>query len=65
SYMKSVQAVTESQVRDFAKSNLPGGDLVIVGDSKIFMDDLKKRFPSTEIKVVSADKLNLDSESLR
>lgn len=65
SYMKNVEAVKDAQIRDFAKANLLGGDIIIVGDAKIFMEDLKKRFPSTAITVVAADKLNLASPTLQ
>jgi len=57
--MKNVEAVNETQIRDFATKNFVGGDLIIVGDAKIFMDDLKKRFPNAKIEVVKADDLDL------
>jgi zinc protease len=60
SYMKNVQAVTDAQIRDFAKQNLMGGDIIIVGDAKIFMDDLKKRFPNMKIETVKAAELDLN-----
>ncbi len=65
SYMSSVMAVGDKQIREFAAENFKGGDIIIVGDAKIFMEDLKKRFPDTPIKVVAADKLDLKSEDLR
>jgi hypothetical protein len=63
--MKNVEAVNETQVRDFATKNFVGGDLIIVGDAKIFMDDLKKRFPNAKIEVVKADDLDLSKDNLR
>jgi zinc protease len=65
SYMKSVQAINDAQIRDFAQGNILGGDLIIVGDAKIFMDDLKKRFPNKEINVIKADELDLSRDNLR
>ncbi len=65
SYTKNVQAVTDAQVRDFAKSNLIGGDIIIVGDYAKFKDDLAKRFPNMPIAVVKADELDLSKDDLR
>lgn len=59
SYMKSVQGVSDAQIREFAKQNLAGGDIIIVGDAKVFMDDLKKRFPNMKIEIVKAADLDL------
>lgn len=64
-YMKSVQAVGDSQIVDFAKNNLLGGDIIIVGDYSIFKDDLKKRFPNMKIKVIKADDLDLSEDDLQ
>lgn len=64
SYMKSVQAVSDAQIKSFAGANLKGGDIIIVGDYNVFKDDLAKRFPETPIRVIAADKLNLASEDL-
>jgi zinc protease len=65
SYMKSVESVNDTQIRDFATKNFVGGDLIIVGDAKIFMEDLKKRFPNAKIDVIKAGELDLAAESLR
>ena len=65
SYVKNVRAVTTGQIRDFASRSLMGGDIVIVGDAKLFADDLKKRFPSMMINTIPADALDLSKESLR
>jgi zinc protease len=64
-YMKNVQTVSDAQIRDFAKGNILGGDLVIVGDYAIFKDDLKKRFPNRQIDVIKADELDLSKTNLR
>lgn len=64
-YMSSVQNISTDQVKNFAAENLKGGDIIIVGDAKIFMDDLKKRFPNQQIEVIAASDLDLNSENLR
>lgn len=65
SYVKSVRSVTSAQIREFADQSLKGGDIVIVGDAKLFAEDLKKRFPSMMINTIPADDLDLSKESLR
>ncbi len=60
SYMKNVEAVKDAQIRDFAKTNLPGGDIIIVGDYAVFKDDLAKRFPNMKIEIVKASELDLN-----
>ncbi|HEV7645919.1 MAG TPA: pitrilysin family protein [Pyrinomonadaceae bacterium] len=65
SYMANVNSVTSMQIKNFASANLKGGDIIIVGDSKMFMDDLKKRFPKTNIKVVESDELDISKDDLK
>lgn len=65
SYMSSVRNVSAEQVKDFAASNLYGGDIIIVGDYKVFAEDLKKRFPNQKIEVIPASELDLNSDTLR
>lgn len=64
-YMSSVNAVTGDQIRSFSKSNLMGGDIIIVGDYAIFKDDLAKRFPNVKVDVVQADELDITQDDLR
>lgn len=64
-YMKNVEAVKDAQIREFAKSNLLGGDIIIVGDYAVFKDELAKRFPNMTIDVVKAAELDLSKENLR
>jgi zinc protease len=66
SYIQKINSVSATEVKTFAKNNLTAdrGVVVIVGDSAKFMDDLKKRFPKTEIRVIQADKLDLESDTL-
>src|SRR4029078_1076934 len=35
-YVSSVNSVSDAQIRSFAETYLPGGDLIIVGDYSIF-----------------------------
>ncbi|MGI8639859.1 MAG: M16 family metallopeptidase [Pyrinomonadaceae bacterium] len=65
SYMTNVQNISDEQVKNFALGNLKGGDIIIVGDAKSFMDDLKKRFPNQKIEVIKADELDLSKKNLR
>jgi zinc protease len=58
-YMKNVDAISDQQIRDFAKGNLLGGDIVIVGDYAKFKDDLKKRFPDLKVEIIKADSIDL------
>ena len=43
--------------------NPSGASIVVVGDAKLFLDDLRKTYPSVE--VIAADKLKLDSPTLK
>ncbi len=61
SYMNNVQGVSDAQIRDFARANLLGGDVIVVGDAKIFMDDLKKRFPKVQIETVKAAEIDINT----
>jgi len=40
-----------------------GASIIVVGDAKLFLDDLRKKYPTVE--VIAADKLNLDSPTLK
>jgi len=63
-YISGVQAVTAEQVRKFAGSNLAGpANVVIVGDSKQFLEPLKKQFG--DVEVIAAGDLDLNSPTLR
>lgn len=64
-YTRNVEAVTDAQIRDFARGNLSGGDLVIVGDYAKFRDDLAKRFPNAQVQVIPAANLDLSRDNLR
>jgi zinc protease len=65
SYMNSVMAVKDSQIKQFAAGNFNGGDIIIVGDYAKFKDDLAKRFPDLTVEVVKADELDITKENLK
>ena len=65
SYSEKVNAIKDSQIRDFATQNLFGGDVIIVGDYAKFKDDLAKRFPNMKIDVIQAVDLDLSKDNLR
>lgn len=65
SYLTDVNDVTDTQIKNFAAETLSGGDVIIVGDAKMFMEDLKKRFPEQKIEVIKASDLDLNSPDLR
>ena len=64
-YVASVTAVTDAQIREFAKTNFVVGDFIIVGDYSIFKEDLAKRFPNVKVDVFKADELDLSKDGLR
>jgi zinc protease len=63
-YLPQVQKVTSDEIRSFAANHLGASDasIVIVGDGRQFLPELKKRFPNTE--VIPLDKLDLNKASL-
>ena len=65
SYMNKVDSVSVEQIKKFASDSLTGGDIIIVGDSKVFMGDLQKRFPNRTIEIIKASDLDLNSSTLR
>jgi len=64
-YMPSMNAVKNTDVRNFASRHLNNGDLIIVGDYSVFREDLAKRFRDHSIQVIRADELDIESETLR
>lgn len=64
-YISNVQSVTAEDVQKFATSNLAGNDvsIVIVGDSKKFLDALEKRFANVE--VIPMSEIDLNSATLK
>jgi zinc protease len=64
-YMTSVRAVTPDQAGAAARALLApaGTTTVIVGDAKLFADDLRKRFG--EVTVIPLPQLSLDKPGLR
>ncbi len=64
-YTRALQQVTPDQARAAAPLVVDPdkATLLIVGDSKLFMDKLKAAFPNAEL--IPADKLDLESPSLK
>jgi zinc protease len=66
-YISGVEAVGAPDVQSFSASHLGGAQssVIIAGDAKKFMDDLKKRFASDTIEVIPVKELDLNSPTLR
>jgi len=64
-YIKNVESVTDDAVRRFAGSKLSASQasIIIVGDSKKFLGDLKKRF--SDVEVISITELDLNQATLK
>ena len=65
SYIPSIQGVDPAAVQAAAKKILDptGASIVVVGDAKLFVDELRKTHPTLE--VIPATALNLDSATLK
>jgi zinc protease len=63
-YLPQVQKVTAPQIQRFAAKQLGAGgaSIIIVGDARQFLPELKKRFPNTEL--IPVDKLDLNQAGL-
>ena len=57
--------MTGADVQKFAGTRIDakGANVIIVGNSKLFLEALKKQFP--DVEVISAADLDLNSASLR
>ena len=64
-YINSVQEVTASDVQRLAGTRLDskGANIVIVGNAKLFLDNLRKQFP--QVEVVPMAELDLNQARLR
>jgi zinc protease len=63
-FLPQVQKVTAPQIQRFAAKNLGADDasIIIVGDGRQFLPELKHRFPNVE--VIPVDKLDLNQAAL-
>jgi zinc protease len=63
-YLPQVEKVTAAEIRTFATKHLGAGDanVIIVGDGRQFLAELKKRFANVE--VIAVDKLDLNRAGL-
>jgi len=64
-YTKRVAAVDPAAVQAAAAKLLDpaAASIVVVGDAKLFVDELRKTYP--DLEVIAADKLNLDATTLK
>ena len=64
-YIPSIQGVDPAKVQAAAKKVLDptGASIIVVGDAKLFVDELRKTHPNLE--VIPATALNLDSATLK
>ncbi|MEJ7618635.1 MAG: insulinase family protein, partial [Pyrinomonadaceae bacterium] len=64
-YIKKIQAITAKDIQTFAGSRLSSetARIVIVGNAREFLDELRKRF--TDVEVIPAAELDLNSPTLR
>lgn len=64
-YIASVSAVTPAQAQAAAARLLDPSQasIIVVGDSKLFIDDLRKAYPALEL--IPASSLNLDKAALK
>lgn len=64
-YSSEINRVSDQQIKAFAKANLLGGKIIIVGDHAKFKDDLAKRFPSIPVEIVKASELDITAPDLK
>ena len=64
-FTPSIEGVTPDQVQAAASRLLDPSQasIVVVGDSKLFVDDLRKAYPALE--VIPASSLDLDSPTMK
>jgi zinc protease len=64
-YVASVQAIKPADVKSFAATrlNADSTSVIVVGDAKKFLPDLRKQFP--QVEVILASDLDLNSASLK
>nr|MDQ2878605.1 insulinase family protein [Pseudomonadota bacterium] len=64
-FIPSVSAVDARAVQHAAQTlfDPASANIVVVGDAKLFVDDLRKAYP--DLEVIPADKLDLDSPTLK
>lgn len=65
SYIKNVQAITAGDIQKFAGARLGSKEasIIVVGNAKEFIDELRKQFPTVE--VISEADLDLNAASLK
>jgi zinc protease len=63
-FSNAINRVSDREIGAFAKANLLGGKIVIVGDHAKFKDDLMKRFPGVKLRVIKAEELDITKPDL-
>src|SRR5262249_31451923 len=63
-YLPKVEKVTAGEIQNFATKHLGAGvaSVIIVGDGRQFLAELKKRF--AKVEVIAVDKLDLNRAGL-
>jgi zinc protease len=66
-YLPTIRAVTPDQARAFARAHMSpaGATVVIVGDARQFLPDLKKRLKGSPVEVIPEARLDLNRPTLR
>jgi zinc protease len=64
-YIKNVQGITSSDIQKFAGARLGSKDasIIVVGNAKEFIEELRKQFPNVE--VISESELDLNAANLK
>lgn len=64
-YIKNVQGITAGDIQKFAGTRLGSKDasIIVVGNAKEFIEELRKQFPNVE--VISESELDLNAASLK
>lgn len=65
-YPDKIRAVTPDNVKKFVGDRIAAkeADVVIVGNASLFLDALKKQFPSNTVEVIPVSRLDFDSPTL-
>ncbi|MDQ4122109.1 MAG: insulinase family protein [Acidobacteriota bacterium] len=66
-FIQNVQQVGDASAREYVRYLFreTAVKIVIVGEAKMFLPDLQKRFPTTKIEVIAEAELDLNREDLR
>lgn len=65
SFSNEINRISDRQIKAYAKANLLGGKIIIVGDHAKFKEDLAKRFPAVNVEVIKTGDLDITEPNLR